>query len=436
MFLSNNTPNVWYVDINAGNAMLPSLFQQPALPITPPLCPRNNVSLNIGNKTNMMNPNQKMLCNSTVLNAKADAFVPNNYGYLQEEKHCCGLKPIEEEKEMKTQKSYQRWQTRPLYPEQQVLRCKYIIFIPNYSTKQAIRNALFVQHFASDSDLFYFLRYQCKMQVIDGLYKLFTCYDQQMVIFNTELHANDGQQSPVFIVGEPNDKGKDNAVKWKMIEFMTAAEIHRKYNIKASALPRGSRVELYKRSQEYLSRFKGDVSRFINAIELNMDTMRSLNKIGQIKSEARGAQPLIVTFDQLAKCMRQSIRRNVLRPIVWFSNSKSNATYRTQMMLPIELEDGNCIGITFDYDEKGHLVPVKFCIDDVDMRRKLTLYKPCEDKEEYALFTNEISEIYITNNSAQQLIFKQNERIKALEKMMLEKENEIEALKAHVTRSV
>eukprot|EP00483_Globobulimina_turgida_P000177 UN00177 len=136
-----------------------------------------------------------------------------------------------------------------------------------------------------------------------------------------------------------------------------------------------------------------------------------------------------MSFMEFEECITDCIAKYKLLPIIWFDKKEHNSVYRCQMLLPVQLRNNNWIGIVFDYNSKGQLMPVTICVDYVDICRKLALFKPLYDGNEYSWFSNNISEIKATRDDVVRLMWEKDERIKYLERLLCEKEKEIERLK-------
>eukprot|EP01083_Nonionella_stella_P193910 715610_1 len=72
-----------------------------------------------------------------------------------------------------------------------LLKLRNIIFISTDITRNALRkDAIIKEYFSTEQDLFYHLRWQCRMQVIDKKYKIFksNINNNEVIIFHSDLH--------------------------------------------------------------------------------------------------------------------------------------------------------------------------------------------------------------------------------------------------------
>eukprot|EP01084_Bolivina_argentea_P219540 372327_1 len=239
------------------------------------------------------------------------------------------------------------WDEQPLSPSDNVRKSKNVLYIATEITYFAIKNHQLVEYFCNPEALAYYLRFQCKKQVLDGHCKVFKSRvdGHELVIFNAELHSAH-HHYVLYIIASPNNyKSK---LKWRMDGFMTAPQIHETFGINCGDLPHGSRLALSQKAHKMMKNVTDDLQRQFNS--MSPRTHNNLMHLGQIKSRKKGSYPMNFSPFQMAQCIQDAIEENVLFPILWFHKRKPS--YHIQMLLPVRVAQGHWIGLTFDYEER------------------------------------------------------------------------------------
>lgn len=105
-----------------------------------------------------------------------------------------------------------------------------------------------IRQFHDQKQLYYYLTWTAKLQLIDGEFTLYTFQHSnpgQIIVFNAEIHDADTNEG-LFVVAVPIDcdeENKRNSSQWAMDRMMTAKEIGSELGIFAKDLPVGSRLK-------------------------------------------------------------------------------------------------------------------------------------------------------------------------------------------------
>jgi hypothetical protein len=184
--------------------------------------------------------------------------------------------------------------------------------------------------FEEQQQLYYYLSWTLKMQLIDGEFLHYTLkhrQPKQVAIFNTELHSRHSQET-LYVVAELNDRrdsthrfqaqhqysrrdryqqSKQNKPKWKMIQhgFLTKQQIKNIYDIDEQDLPQGSRSKH--------GFFQDEISENSRNLRRNsrVQHVRNWNNIERVKSQQyKGEYPRFGDF-QSQKSLNAAIKRAV-----------------------------------------------------------------------------------------------------------------------------
>jgi hypothetical protein len=222
------------------------------------------------------------------------------------------------------------------------------------------------------NQLYYYLTWTCKMQVIDGEFSEYTLRNnKQIAIFNSELHEKRSNNT-LYVVASLNKKDARNAgkPKWNMRSMMTSHQIYQNYHINSTDLPLGSRyIHNY---------FQPEMTQ--NNLNLRMHTniapIKDWNKVAIVFSQTyRGdVKPNLNNYD-LNQRITQSIaaiRSNTnlsLIPILRIDTKKKRINCFT--LIPVVLADKH-IAISYKII-KNKIVIQTLYIDAIDIIKKAAL---------------------------------------------------------------
>ena len=298
-----------------------------------------------------------------------------------------------------------------------------LIYIPqvpeqNHYTKIAIETNYFREDFESDKQLFYYLKWRCRMQAINGNLKKYLFRDgAEIVIFHTDLTCN-SHSTPVYVFAAKNDKQAVNDTKiekWQMNGyFVTAAEIKSKYGVNVCDLPSSLNPRL---TEEYM---KIDIDNLIQIKNnLLIDSLESLpviktNKARSNKTKSGQSKVVRIRKSELFQAIQKSNDAKYFRPIISFKDGKTEYCVDMILLIDIGRSYHNWIGLIFRGKETQNQMTMSYCpigiaVDCIDIRNKATLFeaKNFNDNDGYQWIKNEnIGKLVVSNDDDQLKEFK------------------------------
>lgn len=254
---------------------------------------------------------------------------------------------------------------------------KSMIYIPEEMTMNMME---FVdKYFNSTKELFHYLRWRIKMQQINELYKVFkNGFGFEIILFNLNLLNNDGEN--LYIVGIKNDKKlRKHDTSWKMIGCMTAKRIQNELNI--DDLPTIQIPQNVDHDRTKMKEFGPD--KF-----MNLPTMKTAQMKQKAKSKCKYNEYQISCYRLHKLAMNGITNYQQLVPFISFNNHQTQ--YCVDLMLPIQLNDNNWIGLIFRNNKM-----ISLCTDCEDIKNKFKLYDITFDKKKYAFLVNSFKRLKI-----------------------------------------